>query len=52
MSKQRSKHPNLLLRLQWAGDGIVNLSDIRRLFREAAWELKRLTPKQPAQKLR
>ena len=46
------KNRNLLLRLQWAGDGIVSLSYIRPLFREAARELKRLMPKPTPRRLR
>ena len=53
MSNIRSvRNRNLLLRLQWAGDGIVTLADIRPLFREAARELKRLMPKPPKRRLR
>lgn len=43
---------NLLLRLQWASQGIVMLREMKPLFREAARELKRLTPKPTPRRLR
>jgi hypothetical protein len=46
------KPDNLLLRLHWAGGGIVELNQIKPLFREAYRELKRLQKPKPNRRLR
>jgi len=43
---------NLILRLRWAADGCIAMRDLPALLREAARELKRLTPKPKPRRLR